>query len=157
MSNWTKALGFGALGFALLQLLPVDRSAPPDQDPLEIADAAVVDIVGRACADCHTNHTDWPWYGRVAPMSWWLARHVREGRDELNLSTWGALDDRSRARAFDEIAEVVQEGEMPLPSYTWGHAGARLTDDERATVADWARARLDEVMAAPEQDAVDRP
>ncbi|MEJ2538377.1 MAG: heme-binding domain-containing protein [Gemmatimonadota bacterium] len=134
-----KILAAVALVLVGLQLVPVDRSAPADQGPLVIGDPVVAELVDRACADCHTNETTWPWYSRVAPLSWWVADHVHEGREELNLSRWGAMDAERKDHKLEEFIEMVEEGEMPLPSYTWGHPEARLTSPERQTLVAWAR------------------
>lgn len=139
MSTNMKLLAVMVLAFAAIQVVPVDRSAPEDHQPLSIDDVAVANLMERACVDCHTNHTSWPWYSRVAPVSWWVVDHVQEGRSELNLSRWGDLDDRRRDHKLEELIEMVEDGEMPLSSYTWGHPDARLTDDERETLIRWAR------------------
>lgn len=138
MGNGVRMLGFGGLALVAMQVFPVDRSAPPDDGPLEISDPVVADIVDRACADCHTNDTRWPWYGYVAPASWFLAKHVEEGRQHLNLSTWSDQSARRQASKLREMVDEVESGEMPLPSYLRGHPEARLTDEERATLIAWA-------------------
>jgi hypothetical protein len=82
-------------------------------------------LAARACFDCHSNETRWPWYSRIAPLSWLVRNHVEEGREELNFSEWN--------RSFDgasEAAEAVSEGEMPLTSYVLVHPSARLSPDE---------------------------
>lgn len=140
MRERTKVFGFAAVALLVMQALPVDRSDKPVNGPIEIGDPVVGEIVERACVDCHTNHTTWPWYAKVAPLSWWIAHHVEEGREHLNLSEWAALDAREQDHKLEEVVEHVEEREMPLPSYTWLHAEARLTDEERQTVIAWAKA-----------------
>jgi hypothetical protein len=139
MSKGRKLLVLAVLVFAGMQVVPVDRSAPDDHEPLSIDDVVVADVMERACVDCHTNHTTWPWYSRVAPVSWWVVDHVQEGRSELNLSRWGELDARRRDHKLEELIELVEDGEMPLSSYTWGHPDARLTEAEREALIQWAR------------------
>jgi hypothetical protein len=139
MGKGTKILAFAALLLVALQLLPVDRTNPPERQPLVIADGQVRDLVDRACADCHSHSTTWPWYSRVAPVSLFLAHHVEEGREHLNLSTWGELPADRKDHALEEMVEVLEEGEMPLRSYTLAHAEARLTDEDRQVLMDWAR------------------
>lgn len=134
-------LGVVAAVAVAIQLVPVDRSNPPENGPLVIQDAAVADVFDRACADCHTNGTTWPWYSKVAPVSWWVVDHVEEGREHLNLSTWASLSADDQDHKLEEWVEMVEEGEMPLPSYTWGHPEARLSDQERETLMAWARAQ----------------
>lgn len=140
MGERSQILVFTALALIVMQVLPVDRSDPPDDGPMEIGDPVVAEIVERACVDCHTNHTTWPWYSKIAPVSWWIADHVEEGREHLNLSEWGALDASGQDHKLEELAEYVENREMPLPSYTWLHGEARLTDEERRALVDWANA-----------------
>lgn len=141
MGNGMKILAFTGLALVVMQLFPVDRTAPADEGPLVIQDSRVADIVDRACADCHTNTTDWPWYAHVAPVSWWTVHHVEEGREHLNLSAWGALPPDEQDHKLEELVEMVEEGEMPLTSYELGHPEARLTDEERQVLVEWARAQ----------------
>lgn len=84
----------------------------------------------RACIDCHSNETRHPWYSYVAPVSWYLRRHIDKGRAEFNVSRWGTGENEG-----DEAAENVRSRKMPLRSYLWGHPEARLTDAERAAFA----------------------
>lgn len=141
MSAGIKMLGFAGVALVAIQVFPVDRSNPPENGPLIIQDAQVADIFQRACADCHTNQTVWPWYSKVAPVSWWVADHVNEGRSHLNLSEWAALTPRRQDHALEEIAEVVEEGEMPLASYVRGHPEAKLTEAENQALIRWANAQ----------------
>lgn len=122
-----------------IQLIPVERSNPPVTERLA-APPPVEDLLRRACMDCHSNETVWPWYARVAPASWLVARDVREGREHLNLSTWDRYDARKRAELLEEMAEEVEEGKMPLKIYLPLHPEARLTASERALLVRWARA-----------------
>jgi hypothetical protein len=148
MGEKTQVLGFAALALVVMQVLPVDRADPPVNGPMEIGDPVVAEIMERACVDCHTNHTTWPWYSKVAPVSWWIAHHIEEGREHLNFSEWGALAPDRQDHKLEEVVEYVENGEMPLPSYTWMHAGARLTDEERQALIDWANARREALEAS---------
>lgn len=93
-------------------------------------DQATRDLAVRACYDCHSNETTWPWYADLAPVSWLVQRDVEEGRRVLNFSEWGS----SGRRAF-EASEVVLEGEMPPVYYTWLHPQAKLSSAERQALA----------------------
>lgn len=133
--RWTGgALLFGAIA---IQFVPVGRTNPPIASEIQ-ASAEVMSVLERACYDCHSNETHWPWYSRIAPVSWLVARDVREGRSELNFSAWGELDGRSRAEMMEEVWEEVDEGEMPLWFYTPLHPEARLTADDKAVLRAWA-------------------
>lgn len=83
----------------------------------------------RTCADCHSNATRWPWYARVAPVSWLVVRDVQQGRSHLNVSEW----QRAQRDARD-AAEELREGKMPLPIYLVAHAEARLAPAEKAAL-----------------------
>lgn len=132
------ALGFLVL-FVLAQVVPVSRTNPPATS--EIAAPAEIDgILQRACYDCHSHETRWPWYARVAPVSWLLARDVAEGRKHVNWSTWGEATPRKQRHALEELVEVIEEGEMPPWFYLPLHPDARLSGDERQALIDWARA-----------------
>ncbi len=143
-------------GLALLVLLvlsqavrPARTNPPihPDKTLLAMGrqPADVGAIFARACNDCHSSLTRWPWYSNVAPISWMLADHVKDGRRELSFSTWGDYDERRKGRKLQEICTQVREGEMPPWSYVLLHADAKLVDDDRQVVCRWAdaeRARL---------------
>ena len=83
----------------------------------------------RACADCHSHETKWPWYTYFAPVSWWVIEHVDEGREAFNISA----KDLGEA---EEAASVVEEGEMPLPDYLRAHPEAILSAVEKAALID---------------------
>ena len=123
------------------QFVPVDRSNPPESAPLQ-APAEVMTVLKTSCFDCHSNQTAWPWYSRVAPVSWWLAQHVEEGREHLNFSHWEDLTPQEKQHKRKEVAEEVREGKMPLGSYVRGHKEAALDDAERDVLLRWARGEL---------------
>jgi Haem-binding domain len=121
-----------------IQFIPVERSNPPVR--LEVqAPPEVAAVLRRACYDCHSNETKWPWYAHVAPMSWLLSAHVRSGRGDVNFSEWPALDTELQALAFDDIRKQIEQRKMPLWSYLLLHPEARLTEADRRTLLGWAR------------------
>lgn len=139
-----KILRFAILAIVvllvLIQLVPYGRAhtnPPVVQEPAWDSPATRA-LAKRACFDCHSNETAWPWYTNVAPVSWMIQRHVDEGRQRLNFSDWG----NSRERELDEIAEVILEGEMPLPNYLPMHPEARLTPAEKQALIDGLNASL---------------
>ncbi len=133
------SLAGGALLLALLaiQLVPVARTNPPEPAPIA-APAEVAAVLEKACADCHSHRTRWPWYSRVAPVSWLVSHDVEEGREHLNLSTWGTLEPRRQQRLREEMWEEVAEREMPLPAYRFAHPEARLSDRDLSVLRSWA-------------------
>lgn len=139
-----KILRFAILAIVvllvLIQLVPYGRAhtnPPVVQEPAWDSPTTRA-LAKRACFDCHSNETAWPWYTNVAPVSWMIQRHVDEGRQKLNFSDWG----NSRERELDEIAEVILEGEMPLPNYLPMHPEARLTPAEKQALIDGLNASL---------------
>ena len=94
-------------------------------------------ILRRACYDCHSHETRWPWYSRVAPMSWLVAYDVHAGRKKLNLSTLGDLAPETAAHVRGEAVKEVNEGGMPLFFYVPFHPEARLTEADKAVLRTW--------------------
>src|SRR5271154_1013011 len=133
-----RAAGAGGVVSALARPVPVDRANPPVGGEVA-APAGVHAILRRACYDCHSNETVWPWYGRVAPVSWLLERDVREGRKEVDFSVFGQYAEKRRQRKWVEIPEQVEKGEMPPWFYTAIHPEARLSEADRQTLIRWAR------------------
>jgi heme-binding protein len=100
--------------------------------------------LAQACGNCHSNQTDWPWYSQVAPVSWWIRGHVREGREELNFSEWRNYSAGQRRAKLDSICGVVSTSRMPPWSYTILHPEARLTAEEKKTLCVWARMEIEQ-------------
>lgn len=100
--------------------------------------AEVRELLKTSCYDCHSNHTVYPWYNNVAPVSFWLADHVKEGKGHLNFSAWDTYDAKRKDHKLEEVVETVGEGEMPLDEYTWTHEGARLSQQQREAITAWA-------------------
>ena len=94
-------------------------------------------LLKAACYDCHSYESKTPWYGKVAPLSFWLNRHVRGGRMNLNFSKWGELTTSDREHLLQECADEVSSKGMPLSSYIWMHDEARLTDEQRMILSDF--------------------
>ena len=100
-------------------------------------------LLRSACYDCHSNHTKYPWYAEVQPGGWYLARHIREGKQELNFHEFGAYSKRRQVSKLKSIANQVHDGEMPLRSYTWLHPEARLSAGQKQSIVAWAQAAAD--------------
>jgi hypothetical protein len=138
MSNEVRiAIGVVAL-LLLIQLVPVDRSNPPVTGEIE-APADVKSLLERSCYDCHSSETRWPWYSRVAPVSWLVAHDVEEGREHVDFSSWKQLSAGDRAHALEEIEEVMVDEEMPLWFYLPLHPEARLAEADRERLIAWAK------------------
>lgn len=138
--NW-RTVRWGLLGalavLVAIQFVPVPRSNPPVETDVP-APANVHAILQRACYDCHSNETVWPWYTHVAPASWLVARDVRQGREELNFSTWNRLSPRQQDKYLRESWNEIAEGEMPPWIYVRMHGNAVLSAEDRAALREWA-------------------
>jgi hypothetical protein len=105
----------------------------------------VLSLLDRACFDCHSNDTRWPWYSNITPVNFALMNHVNGGRKHLNFSLWGAMRPGTQRGALDEITDEVREGRMPLKSYLLLHPEATLTDDDVMLLSDWATMKRTEL------------
>jgi hypothetical protein len=124
-------------GFIVIQFVPVNRTNPPVEGDLR-APAEVLSVLRRACYDCHSNETAWPWYSRIAPVSWVIARDVHEGRAALNFSTWNRLSANKQAEAMRESWDEVAEGKMPTWYYVALHPEARLSAKDQSALRAWS-------------------
>jgi len=121
-----------------LQFVPLEY--PPDNPPAKGTIAGppeVVAVLRRACFDCHSNETRWPWYASVAPISWSVTGDVAAARSRLNFSNWEGLRDGFKRRHAGKVVEEVQEGDMPMPAYLWMHSDARLSEQDIAVLVAW--------------------
>lgn len=130
-----------AVLFLGIQFVPAGRTNPPATKPLA-ASPEVMTILRRACFDCHSNETDWPWYAYVAPASWLVVHDTDEGRAELNFSHWGDMTEKKRISAASECVELAEGGEMPLEPYVWMHPEAKLTPADIAVLTAWSEGDL---------------
>ena len=122
----------GALVMLLIaiQLVPVDRHNPAVESEVP-ASPEVRAILRRACYDCHSNETVWPWYSGIAPVSWLISQDVHEGREKLNLSTWNRLGEAERGKLMQKAWKAVSEGEMPPWYYVSIHSHAHLSPQDK--------------------------
>jgi len=134
-----KKILLGLLGLLIiLQFVPVDRSTPEEvdmnQDFLQIESASqeVTTLLKSACYDCHSYQSHYPWYAYTAPTKWFIQNHIEEGRSHFNFNLWGSYKPGKKAHKAEESAEEVEEGHMPLPSYTWLHSEAKLDSEQIA-------------------------
>lgn len=142
MKRWftPRRLAIGVVGlFALIQLFPAWRwqtnPAPVAQPTWDSPQTQA--LAQRACFDCHSNQTTWPWYAYVAPASWLITRDVTEGRREMNFDNWqAALAKRDRFPLDERIQREVSRGDMPPSYYVWLHPNAKLTADEQQQLID---------------------
>jgi hypothetical protein len=135
-------LGGVVILFGLIQLIPVRQTNPPVVTQVNWDSAQTQELFSRACADCHSNETVWPWYAKVAPVSWLVARDVNEGREKFNLSNLAGMNSRRLNELPEELGEVIQEGEMPMPIYLPLHPTAKLSAAEKQALITGMRQTL---------------
>lgn len=144
MKIFKKIIGF------LLILLVIAQFFQPEKNQGEITaveafiketkpNDQVHKILKTACFDCHSNSTRYPWYSSITPVNYWLADHVNHGKEELNFSEWATYSLKRKEHKMEEVWEEVEKEKMPLDSYTWTHADARLTKEEVEQVINWAK------------------
>ncbi|MBN1945947.1 MAG: heme-binding domain-containing protein [Bradymonadales bacterium] len=136
--SWTKKILLVLLVLLVaIQFVPVDRSNPTEVGELW-APGEVESFLRQACYNCHSHETQWPWYSRVAPVSWLISHHVNHGREYLNLSTWNTLEPDQQRQLAQEMVEEMERGAMPPALYRLAHSGSRPTDEDIAQVEQWA-------------------
>jgi len=97
----------------------------------------ISEILQTNCYDCHSAETKYPWYAEVAPVSYWLADHIKDGKKHFNVSEWDSYSVKKKDHKLDELIEMVEEGEMPLDSYTWTHGS--LSKEKADLLVRWAQ------------------
>ena len=122
------------LGIIGIQFVPVNRTNSEVISDFDGPDE-VKAIFQRACYDCHSEETKWPWYSYVAPISWRVAHDVEEGREHLNFSDWAGSGNLKYMA--EEIYEEMEDGEMPLKQYLWTHPEAKISGEELALIKQW--------------------
>lgn len=139
-----KVLLLLLLAFILIQFVRPEKNDSKNEmnamgTVMEIP-VEVTKIIQTSCADCHSNSTKYPWYSEIAPASWYLAQHVKEGKENLNFSEWTTYNKDQQEHILKDIKEVLNEREMPLKSYLLIHKDAKLTENQYQILYDWANA-----------------
>jgi hypothetical protein len=130
----------------LIQLFRIDKTikpVDPQNDFIAITkpnDNEVTTLLKTACYDCHSSQPSYPWYTNIAPVSWWIKHHIDEGQHELNFSDWASYSEKRKHHKLEECIEMIEEGEMPMASYTWMHKEAKLTDAQKIKLVEFFRA-----------------
>ena len=104
-------------------------------------------ILEKACFDCHSNNSRYPWYFNIQPVGIWMNKHIKDAKSGLNFSEYTDKRPRYQHHKMEEVIEKVKEGEMPLDSYTWTHKDARLSENEKNKIIDWAKSIMDTLEA----------
>ena len=149
-----KKIGLGILAVLLLiQVIRREKNqstesfAATDYISQEQPPAAVSKILKDACYDCHSNHSAYPWYSEVAPVSWWITSHINGGKQHLNFHEYGNYSAKKAAHKLEECHEMIEKKSMPLKSYTWLHPEAKLTEEQRVMLVDYFKAAEAKVRA----------
>jgi hypothetical protein len=113
-----------------------------DKDITKVANvpSEIQMLLKNACYDCHSNSTTYPWYSKIQPFAFIVEHHIEDGKKHLNFSDFGAYPPKKADHKLEELIEVVTEKEMPMTPYTWMHPEAKLSDDQRKQLIDWAKA-----------------
>ena len=130
------------VAFVGIQFIPTNRNHSEEVPPSDFmlvknVPTEVKSILMISCYDCHSNNTHYPWYQKVQPVSWYLEGHIEDGKEELNFSDFGSYSDRMQKAKMRSIISQVEDGKMPLPSYTLLHPEAKLTAEEKQLLAKW--------------------
>lgn len=127
-----------------IQFIPVERNVstvPPGQsfEKTEKVPANVAAILKVSCYDCHSNNTRYPWYSELQPGAWFMARHIKKGKEELNFDEFNNYSKRRKKAKIKSIISQIEKDEMPLRSYRMMHGNARLSADEKKELLDFFR------------------
>lgn len=104
-------------------------------------------LLSNACLNCHSNHTNYWWYNKIAPVSWMVEDHINEGKTELNFSEWASMDIFEKITILEKICQETERKSMPLKSYRTIHPEAKLSDEQIAELCDWTTELAEELLA----------
>lgn len=144
MKRGTFLLSFIAF-LLMMQFFRINQTNPAPSPSTDFASLSQIPpdklaILKGACYDCHSNETRYPWYSQIAPISWRLSGHIKEGRKELNFSEWGTYSARKQEHRLEDIEEAFRTGSMPTWDYKLAHAGGRLSLSQRKEMEEWFKA-----------------
>lgn len=147
-----KILIFLLATLVVIQFIHPKRNKADGEQPNYIAKVYAVpedvhSILAKACLDCHSNNTRYPWYNNFQPFDWWTTGHIRKGKKNLNLDEFTNRSLRFQYNKLGEVVKQIKEDEMPLNSYLWIHKDAKLTMDEKTKLMNWASAIRDSMKA----------
>lgn len=111
-------------------------------------------IVDKACADCHSNKTNYPWYASIQPIAFWIGDHVKDGKRHFNFNDFAGYRIAKQNHKLEEVIEQIKEDEMPLYSYTLIHKEAKLTEAEKAILTNWCQSIMDTLKATYPADSL---
>jgi len=129
--------------FLLLQLIQISIPKPDPVNPSEEIKAPkeIMKLLKTSCYDCHSYKTKMPWYGHIAPVSWEVKSHIKEGRAWLNFQKWAQYDDEKKQKIYKGIVKTINFS-MPMPMYLTMHEDAKLTKEQREKIKKWAESNI---------------
>ena len=129
-----------------IQFIGVDKTNPSVDKTVSLStDKEVMDILKKGCYDCHSYETKWPSYSNIAPVSFFVASHVKNGRKALNFSEWEKISKDIKQARLKRGVITVNNGMMALPSYLFVHENSKLSKDEKKTLTNWFKKELKEL------------
>ena len=162
MNTWKKILLGVVVVLIGIQFIKPARNISQGTQANSIATvfttpSEVQDILKVSCNDCHSNNTIYPWYANVQPVAWWLQHHVNEGKEEINFDEFATYSPRRQHHKLEEMAEMINEGEMPLNSYTWIHKDAVLSAEKKQMLLNWTKEQITAMEAKYPKDSLEMP
>ena len=136
----------------IIQFIHPKKNKAEGQQPNYIGNvfaipADVKTILAKACNDCHSNNTRYPWYSSFQPLHWWHNKHIVNGKKKINYDEYTNRNLRYQYHKMEETVEMIEDGKMPLNSYTWMHKDAKLTQQEKSKLIAWANSVMDTMKA----------
>ena len=163
MKLWQKILLAFVVILVVIQFIRPDKNQSTEVLPTDISKVYgaipgdVNVILKKACNDCHSNYTVYPWYDNIQPVAWWLNNHIQEGKRHLNFSDFATGKIGWQYKRMQDCIEEVKKGDMPLDSYLWIHKDAKLTDEEKQKLYAWFNAIKDTIKAKYPADSLVMP
>ncbi len=141
-SLFKKIIVFGIVIFIGIQFYRPHKNTqePKTLDDFLISEKApkeVKALLKKSCYDCHSNNTHYYWYDHIAPVSWFVDNHIKEGKEHVNFSNWANLSSRDKLGVVSEMAVNISEDKMPLSSYTSIHSDAKLSSQDKDIILKW--------------------
>lgn len=138
-------------GLVLIQFFQPERNLGTEKGKkdlltiTQVPDSLAI-IFKNSCYDCHSDRTSYPLYSYISPVSWYLEKHIRNGKDALNFSSFGDLEKKQRIGALSNICDVLESGSMPLKSYLLIHQSSRISEADKEALCNWAEMEALKIM-----------
>jgi Haem-binding domain len=157
--NLFRSLGIGSVLFVGIQFIVPnenhDGNFENDITKTYVVPENVHTVLKTSCFNCHSNYTNYPWYTRMQPVRWWITGHISEGKGKLNFSNFASYNTKIRYSRFKGIEKNVKAGAMPLPSYLTTHPEGVLSENQKLTLINWAKAMQDSMKMMYPMDSLE--